>query len=113
MRKLLNRKTKVYRRKFTEQEIYEQERFYQLRVEDQIGIINKIGGEDAVDEMFSRLQCSRLSDFITENISSKRNNVIVKVSDGGEVVVASVTITKRHYFQEFKGFLYVMLNKYF
>lgn len=97
MNNLLNSKAKVYRRKLTEQEIYEQDSFYFLEVEDYTGrIIEKVGGTEFIDSLFQGMQCCRLSSILNENIDNNYYKVSVVLAQRGERdIVGKVKITKR------------------
>lgn len=108
----LLRKKKVYQKKSTEREVYEQERYCQLKVEDQTGIIEKKGGQEFVDAMFERLNGRMLNSFICNEIENLNNyNITVKISEKGRDCFGKVTITKRQLSQKIKEHLEELIKR--
>lgn len=97
MNNLSNSKVKVYRKQLTEQEVYEQERFYLLEVEDHTGqIIERVGGTDFIEDLFQGMQCCKLASLLAERIDYNYYDVSIKLVERGDRdVVGKVVITKR------------------
>lgn len=96
MNNLLKPKVKVYRKALSEQEVYEQERFYLLEVEDHTGQIERAGGEKFIDSLFQGMQCCKLSTVLSREIDCNYYDASVKIVQRGERdVVGRVVITKR------------------
>ncbi len=113
MNNLLKTQKKVYQKKSSEREVYEQDRFYQIKVEDRTGIIENLGGEEFVEIMFQKMQDARLQRFIYDEIDTKHYNVSIKISDSGGDIVAKVVISKRQISEEVKEFWDILFTKLF
>lgn len=108
----LLRKKKVYQKMSTDREVYEQERFCLLKVEDQTDIVEKKGGQEFVNAMFDCLSGRNLNSFIGNEIENKNNyNITVKISEKGRDCFAKVTFTKRQFSQKVKEFLKILIQR--
>ena len=104
MNNLLKKETKIYQVKTSEREVYEQERFYLLKVEDRAGIIEQKGGAAFVQTMFDRMQNRSLNRFVYDEIDENHFDIAIKISERGGDVVAKVTISKRQVSKSVKRF---------
>lgn len=97
MNNLFRSKTKVYVKKFSEREMYERDCFYYLKVEDQTGIIEQLGGDDFMQELFKLLQTSSIESVIYKSIDYNFYDTVVQIiRKGNRDVIAKVTITRRY-----------------
>lgn len=104
MNNLFKRQAKIYQKKFSDREVYEQERFCLLKVEDRAGIIEQKGGEAFIEIMFEKMQNRSLNRFVYDEIDEKHFDIKVKISGRGEDVVAKVIISRRHISKRVKRF---------
>lgn len=90
-------KPKVYRKRFSEREVYEQESFYYLEVEDHTGqIVESVGGTEFIETLFQGMQCCKLNTILAENIDYNYYDVSVRIAQRAERdIVGKVVITKR------------------
>lgn len=102
MNNLLKPRKKIYQKKSSEREVYEQDRFYQIKVEDRTGIIEDLGGKEFIETMFQKMQDARLQSFVYDNIDARHHNVSIKISDSGGDIVAKVVISKRQFSEGLK-----------
>lgn len=115
MNNLFKPKVKVYQKKLSEQEVYEQDSFYFLKVEDRTGkIIEEVGGEEFIEYLFVGLQCSALSTRLAQRVDSNYYDTSVKIIQRGERdVVGKIIITKRQIPLKFKEQVEKILTKLF
>lgn len=111
MNNLFKRETKIYPKKLSEREVYEQERFCLLKVEDRAGIIEQKGGDAFIQKMFEKMQNRDLNRFVYDEIDEKHFDITVKISGRGEDVVAKVIISRRQVSKEMKKFWSRILEK--
>lgn len=111
MNNLFSKETKVYQKKLSEREVYEQERFCLLKVEDGTGIIEEKGGDSFVQNMFEHLQNRNLNRFVYDEIDKTHYDITVKISCRSGDIVAKVIISKRQISQEIKELLSRVLKK--
>ncbi len=111
MNNLFKKKHKIYQKKLSDREVYEQERFCLLKVEDRAGIIEQMGGDAFIQEMFERMQNRSLNRFVYDEIDERHFDITVKISGRGEDVVAKVIISKRQVSKRVKRFWLRMFNK--
>lgn len=111
MNNLFKKETKIYQKKLSEREVYEQERFCLLKVEDRAGIIEQKGGEAFIQQMFEKMQNRSLNRFVYNEIDEKYFDISVKVSGQGEDVVAKVIISKRQVSKKLKRFWTKLFKK--
>lgn len=95
---LLKKQPEVYTMKSTKREVYEQEEFYEVIVEDYAGIVKKKGTE-ILDEMFESFKNYRLNNFVINSIDSKKYDTTITISDTGRDYIAEIIISKRPIFQ--------------
>lgn len=95
MNNLFKSETKVYQKKLSDREVYEQERFCKLKVEDRAGIIEQKGGYAFIEKMFDKMQNRSLNRFVYDELDASHYDITVKISGRGEDIVAKVIISKR------------------
>ena len=111
MNNLFNPKVKIYQKKLSDREVYEQERFCQLMVEDRTGIVESKGGDAFINTMFEKMQNRSLNSFVYDEFNTNKLDITVKISGRGEDVVSKVIISKRHVSQRLKRLWEKLLKK--
>ena len=111
MNNLFNPKVKIYQKKLSDREVYEQERFCQLMVEDRTGIVESKGGDAFINTMFEKMQNRSLNRFVYDEFNTNKLDITVKISGRGEDVVSKVIISKRHVSQRLKRLWEKLLKK--
>lgn len=98
---LLQSKPKVYVKKSTEQEVYETESCFLLRVSDSANALEEISektGEEVdtvVENMYNSMKNYQLNSVVSKSIDSKKYDVVVKISSYQWSRRADVKISKR------------------
>lgn len=98
---LLPSNPQVYEAVSTEQEIYETENCFQLKVEDNANVIQQIAEEtgkeegEIVDLLFTKLKEYRLREILDKKIDDNDYNVSVKIIERWGARSAHVKISKR------------------
>lgn len=107
MRNSLKKKTKVYKRKSTDRETYEQQCYFRLKVVDYCGAVKAVAHEQRlkddnklVDKLFSFFRDWRLGNLVYELFDEKKYNVSVSIQSQKNFRTAKVEITKRRRFAE-------------
>lgn len=100
MRKFGKKKSKTYKRKSSPKEIYEQETFYELIVEDRAEVIQD---EEIIDILYEALKYYDLNKVISEVFKFKKIEIRIMISDqGGSHREAKIVLGKKSFS---KGFL--------
>ena len=94
-----NKKPKKFETQSTPQEVYQQETFYQIIVEDDSGIVED---RKLLEPMFEALKNHRLTKFVSRKFSkNSKLDVEVNVDRNGRSTIAKVSIHKKTFREKF------------
>ena len=102
MKELLKKKAKVYKKKYTDREAFEQQYDVRLKVVDYCGAVKTVAHEqemeddnELIDKLFSFFRDWRLGTLVYELFDEKKYNVSVSIQSQESSQTARVEITKR------------------
>ena len=96
MNNLFKCKPKVYAVQSSKEEVYQQESFYKIIVEDEAGAMKRQGNSEIVmDKLFEAMKNYRVEYALFKIFGNKRYNFQIEVSGLGRDRIVKVTITKR------------------
>lgn len=99
MRNLLKRKPKIYSVESTFEEVYQQERFYKIIVEDNAGAMKKMKNVESVLEyFFEALKECKLEKVVRMTFNEKKYNVFFETSGWGNDRLIKIIIKKSRLF---------------
>ena len=101
MKNLFKRRPKIYTKKSTEREKFEQQYYFRLKVVDYCGAVKAVSKEqglsekELIGELFSALKDWRLRNKAYNIFDTKKYNVSISIQSQKSAELARVEITKR------------------